>query len=197
MKILPTSLPGACVLALTLGFALPAAAQLEAGAAVRVTIRGVPVEEQQKVNGEYRIGDSGTVRLPLVDNPVPARGLTPDQFARNAEKAYREAGVYAKPAIEAEAVAAPVIVGGTVASVTVGGQVRRAGQIQFVKGMTLVQAIQTAGDRNEFGGRNIKLFRKGKAIQLDFRKAEHKNLSLEPGDAITVEVVGIVETDRG
>jgi len=174
-----------------------ALAGLETGDAVKITLRGVPPDEQQKVNGEYRVGDSGTIRLPMVPTPLPARGLNPDEFARAAEKAYRDAGIYAAPAIEMEVVGRQVIVEGAQAMVTVGGQVRRSGQVPYRKGMTLIQAVQLAGDRNEYGGRNIRLFRKGKVMNLDFRKPEHKNLLLEPDDAITVDQAGIVEGNRG
>jgi hypothetical protein len=60
-----------------------------------------------------------------------------------------------------------------------------------------LEAIQAAGDRDEFGGRNIRLIRKGKTTLLDFRKQEVKNLQLEPFDSIIVDQVGVVEGDRG
>ena len=69
-------------------------AGLEAGEQINLTIRGVEPAELQKVSGIYRIGESGGVRLPLLDALVTARGLTPEQFARTAETAYRLAGIY-------------------------------------------------------------------------------------------------------
>lgn len=189
------------MLPLIAGLALPfsaavSRADLAVGDTVKITLRGVPADEQQKVNGDYRIGDSGTIRLPMIDSPVAARGLSGDQLARAAEKAYRDAGVYEKPAIELE-----VKTGGEASGdqtvVYLGGQVRKPGAVPFVKGMTLLQALKTAGDRNEFGGRNIILTRKGKAKHLDFRKQEDKNTAIEPGDVITVEQAGALEVNRG
>ncbi|MGC4015864.1 MAG: polysaccharide biosynthesis/export family protein [Luteolibacter sp.] len=186
---------------LIVSFALPFSAtlcraELAVGDTVKVTLRGVPTNEQQKVNGDYRIGDSGTIRLPIIDSPVTARGLTGDQLARAAEKAYRDAGVYDKPAIEVEVkTGADKPDDQTV--VYIGGQVRKPGLVPFVKGMTLLQALKTAGDRNEFGGRNIVLTRKGKATKLDFRKQEDKNTAMEPGDVITIEQAGALEVNRG
>ena len=60
-----------------------------------------------------------------------------------------------------------------------------------------LQAVQAAGDRTEFGSRNIKLIRAGKTTPLDFRKAEHKNFPLEPNDSIIIEQRGVLESDRG
>jgi len=83
------------------------------------------------------------------------------------------------------------------AKVSVGGHVRHAGPILFRKTMTLLEAIQAAGDRDDFGGRSIRLIRKGKTALLDFRKQEVKNLQLEPFDSIIVDQAGVVEGDRG
>jgi protein involved in polysaccharide export with SLBB domain len=171
---------------------------LKPGNAVKVSLRGVGGEEQNKVNGEYRVSDGGLVRLPMLDGPLKASGLTTDQLARAAERAYRDEGIYEKPAIEVEVIAAPVIAAnGAAAEVTFGGQVLRPGPVPYTKGMTLLQGLQKAGDRNMYGGRNIRLHRNGKVRMLDFRKTADKNLLLEPGDAITVDQVGAFEFDRG
>lgn len=54
---------------------IPAArAALEAGEQLNLTIRGVDAVEQQKISGVYRIGESGKVRLPMLDSLVTARG---------------------------------------------------------------------------------------------------------------------------
>ncbi|OYV06968.1 MAG: hypothetical protein CFE26_03515 [Verrucomicrobiales bacterium VVV1] len=173
-----------------------AIAGIEPGHSMKLTLRGVPAEEQAKIDGEYRVGESGTVRLPLLESLIPAKGLTAEQFARAAEKAYRDAGIYARPAIEVEMVGTPDLVNQE-PRISVGGHVRRAGPIPFRKTMTLLEAIQAAGDRDEFGGRNIRLIRKGKTTLLDFRKQEIKNLQLEPFDSIIVDQAGVVEGDRG
>jgi protein involved in polysaccharide export with SLBB domain len=171
---------------------------LKPGNAVKVSLRGVNADEQNKVSGEYRVSDGGLVRLPMLDGPLKASGLTADQLARVAEKAYRDEGIYDKPAIEVEVITAPVIAtNGSAAEVTFGGQVLRPGTVPYTKGMTLLQGLQKAGDRNIYGGRNIRLHRNGKVRLLDFRKAEDKNLLLEPGDAITVDQAGAFEFDRG
>jgi polysaccharide export outer membrane protein len=168
----------------------PVFAGLEPGNKLQLTIRGVPTEEQQKITGNYRISDAGTVRLPMLDAPLGARGLEPEQFARAAETAYQKAGIFKQPAIEVE-----VIEGkdqNAAAAITVAGQVRRAGEAPFRKDMTVLQAIDGAGGPNEFGGRNVLLFRKGKQYTLDFSKLAHKNISLQPGDALRVEQKGAV-----
>lgn len=170
-------------------------AGFEAGDQLRITVRGIDPAEQGKINGEYRVGGTGGVRLPLLVSTVAAKGLTSEQFARAAEAAYRNAGIYTRPAIEVESVLdkardAPIVI-------SVGGQVRRAGETQFRKGMTVIQAIDAAGGRNEFGGRNVMLLRAGRQYGLDFSNLAHKNIVLQPGDSLQVEQVGVIDRWKG
>ena len=166
-------------------------AGVKEGDSVQITVRGIPAGEQEKVNGAYRVGPTG-LRLPFLKSRLPVAGLEPEQIAVAAEKAYQNEGVYQQPAIDVEIVRG-ANQKGQEASVSVGGQVKRSGAIPFREDMTLLQAIQGAGDRNEFGSRNIKLILNGKTIALDFRKAEHKNYALQPNDSIIVEQRGVFE----
>ena len=176
-------------------FTPTARAGVEIGDSLKLTIRGVPNPEQQQVSGDYRVGEGG-LRLPLLANRLPVRGLTEDQIAAAVEKAYRDAGIYKNPSVEV------VITNGDrqrpdAAVMSVGGHVARPGVVPFRKGLTVVQALQAAGDRTPFGGRNITIFRGKKMIRLDYRKPEHKNFELLPDDALSVEQRGTVELDRG
>lgn len=64
---------------------------------------------------------------------MPANGLTAEQFARAAENAYRDAGIYARPAIEVELVGAAADRPQQEATGGVGGRVRRAGPIRLFR----------------------------------------------------------------
>lgn len=178
-----------------LGFSSALLAGLEPGEQINLTIRGVDPAEQQKISGIYRVGESGGVRLPLLEEMLPARGLTPEQFARAAEDAYKKAGIYARPAIEVETSQGKDQQ--TAAVISVGGQVRRAGDSPFRKDMTVIQAIDAAGGRNDFGGRNLFLIRAGKQYCLDFTKLSHKSIVLRPGDSIQVEQKGVIDRWKG
>lgn len=177
------------------GLLQPLSAGLSPGEQIQVVIRGVPADEQAKINGNYRVGDSGGVRLPMLGEPVSAKGLTPEQFARQAEAAYRNAGIYRRPAIEVE-----TIQGGdqkAAVVVSVGGQVRKAGETPFRKDLTVIQAIDAAGGRNDFGGRNVMLIRQGRQYCLDFDKLSHKSIRLKPGDSLQVEQKGVLDRWKG
>ena len=192
MKLLIYPLLSLLLLSQLIGHALGG---LEPGEQISLTIRGVDPAEQQKISGTYRVGESGSVRLPLLERSLPARGLTAEQFARAAEAAYKASGIYARPAIEVETLQGKDQRGGAV--VSVGGQVRRAGEAPFRKGMTVIQAIDAAGGRNEFGGRNLLLIREGKQYCLDFSNLRHKSIVLLPGDSLQVEQKGVFDRWRG
>ena len=63
--------------------------------------------------------------------------------------------------------------------------------------MTVIQAIDSVGGRNDFGGRNVVLLRDGKEFRLDFENLAHKNIALKPGDSIQVEQKGIIDRWKG
>lgn len=174
-----------------IGFASFAFAGLEPGDRIKITLRGIELGEQQKINGEYKVGEAGGVALPLLDQAVNARGLTAEQFARAAEAAYKAAQIYTTPKVEAE-----VLQGGgvnlTPTMVSVGGHVKRAGDVPYRQGITVVQALNAAGGRDDFGGRNVMLIREGKSIWLDYSNLKHKNLVLQPNDALQVEMHGAI-----
>jgi protein involved in polysaccharide export with SLBB domain len=163
-------------------------AGLEPGDKIQLSIRGLPAEDKGEIDGNYRLDDNGNVRLPMLERPVAARGLEPDQFARTAEKAFRDAEIFMQPVIEVEILEG--IGQRAAAAVSVAGHVRRAGEMPYRKNMTVLQALDAAGGHNEFGGRNVQLFRDGKQYTLDFNNLAHKNIILKPGDSVHVEQKG-------
>ncbi len=161
-----------------------AAADLVPGDALKITLRGVPPEEQQKISGDYTVRDDGSVRLPLLAAGLNARGLTAAQFAKVAEEAYRGAEIYAQPAIEVIPAKDRQAEG---AVVSVGGHVKRGGEVPFRQGMTLLKALDAAGGGDQFASRNVILFRGGQQFTLDFKRLDHKNIELKPGDSLQVQ----------
>jgi protein involved in polysaccharide export with SLBB domain len=186
------------VLALAAGVMVAAAQNrgVQVGNGIKLTLRGVPAEDAAQVTGLYQVTENGTIRLPHLETRVRVLGLKADQVGEAVENAYRRAGIYSRPTVEAVIVTEPV---GDPdgATVSVGGQVVRPGKVPFKHGMLLIEAIQGAGDRTPFGGREIELTRNGKLQTLDYRNAEARNLVLQPGDVIHVRQRKVTEFDRG
>ncbi|WP_367872518.1 polysaccharide biosynthesis/export family protein [Luteolibacter sp. Populi] len=71
--------------------------------------------------------------------------------------------------------------------VTVGGQVRAPGPVEYTKELTLYTAVQMARGATEFGAMNrVKLIRDGKTKEYDLRKDENKTVTLKPSDIVEV-----------
>lgn len=160
------------------------AGELSPGNALRVTVRGISATEQEKINGDYRVDERGGVRLPYLESTVTADGMSTTEFARAVERAYRRSEIYTNPAIDVVALKEIEAEG---VKVSVGGHVKRSGRFAFQKGMTMVQAIDSAGGRDRFASRNVMLIRGDRQICLDFEKLAHKNIELRPGDSLQVE----------
>jgi protein involved in polysaccharide export with SLBB domain len=169
---------------------------VQVGNTLKLTLRGVPADDAAAVSGNYQVTDGGHIRLPHLTQRLRVAGLKEDQVSEAVEKAYRESGIYQRPTVETIIVIQGVPPEES-ASVSVGGHVARPGKVAFKRGLRLVEAIQGAGDRNPFGGRTIQVIRKGRLLELDFRKPEVKNFVLEPDDVITVKQRTPFEFDIG
>jgi protein involved in polysaccharide export with SLBB domain len=163
-------------------------AEIKVGDTLQIYLKGVPASEKPKVDGRYVVGESGTIRVPLADVSLKAAGLTGEQLARKMEAVFRTAEIYTRPTVEVVTNDAPEP---AAARVSVGGQAKRAGVVAFRPGMTVVQAIQAAGDMTPFGTKKrITVERDGKVIKLDLRQPAARNFKLRVDDTIVVDQRG-------
>lgn len=168
-----------------LGVSLTAFSQpIQPKQAIRITVNGVPLEEKSRIDGDYPVGENGTVNMPFI-GPVAAAGLRPENLASVLQSRYKSAQIYRDPTFQVIATGA----GGTVVEevVHVGGQVVRTGPVKFNRGLTLYQAIQAAGGATPFGTmKRVKLLRAGKQRQYDLTQLQHMQIPLDPNDTIEV-----------
>ncbi len=158
--------------------------QIQAGKSITVEIRGVPPEEQGRINGSYFVGDNGTISMPYVGY-IQASGLKPEVLAARLEASYRAAEIYRNPTFQVVADEEGRNLEQNV--VHIGGQVVRSGPVPYQRGLTLWQAIQAAGGPTPFGTLlRVKLLRDGKQREYDVTKVEAIQVPLQPNDAIDV-----------
>ncbi|MDC1206497.1 polysaccharide biosynthesis/export family protein [Akkermansiaceae bacterium] len=170
-----------------------ASAVIQTGDVLILSIKGVPVSEKGTIEGEYVVGKDGQIKVPLADVMVKARGLEHEQLARSVENAFKKAGIYSRPTITVRSNAKPTV---TREIVSVGGRVRNSGPIAFRPGMTLLQAIQAAGDLDQFGTKKRIFLTRGKqAWKLDLRKKEAQQFKLKAEDTIVVDHKGAFERE--
>jgi len=171
---------------------------IKVGDAVEVALRGVPAAEQAKVNGQFRVRDDGSIRIPIINVNIQAAGQKPANVERKIEEAFKKAQIYVSPTISIQ-----VVPGGDGVVfqkiISVGGHVKKPGRVQFREGMTLLEAIQQAGDRSAFGSKNVYLTRKnpktGKLVRYKYsiKDPAHQSLKVYPNDLIEVPQKGIFE----
>jgi len=158
------------------------------GETLELTIKGVPVDEQAKINGRYVVDDSGFVYMPLLTSSIKASSIASATLARRIESAYKSAGIYTNPRITIltardEAERSTILT----QTLTVGGFVRRSGPVSYREGMTLFDAVQTAGGANEFGSvKRVKLIRKGKMREYNLKNDKNKLIPVYPNDSIEI-----------
>ncbi len=131
---------------------------------------------------------AGTLRVPLLEQPVAAAGLTADQLARLLEKHYTEAGVLAEPVFSVEKLPIRNI---DIPLVTVRGAVKSGGREVLVRdGMRLYATLISAGGFGEAADfSRVKLTRGGKDTLYDLSKIEpdgSNNPLLKDGDSVFV-----------
>ena len=115
--------------------ALPPAApgpyRLGSGDVVRLITVG-----DDTLTGEFRVGDSGMVALPMLGE-VHAVGLTPDGLAAEISEALVKGDLYTAPSVSVEVT--------TYRPIFVLGEVSKPGQYPYQPGMTVVTAAAVAG----------------------------------------------------
>jgi protein involved in polysaccharide export with SLBB domain len=159
-------------------------AQIQAGKAINITISNVPDQDKSTINNTYPVSDSGMINMPFIGQ-VRAGGLRNEELAANLQSRYKDAGIYTNPTIQILTTRENVNVAEEI--VTVGGQVRKPGPVAFVKGLTLWQAVQSAGGPTDFGSmRRVTLFRDGKQKEYDLKNPEMMRIPLQRNDTIDI-----------
>jgi protein involved in polysaccharide export with SLBB domain len=142
--------------------ALPAKAQmagvLKPGDSINIELK-TPAEDAPNLSTTYEVSDRGTIKMPMLEQEIPAVGISSSTLARRIEAAYKAAEIYTAPMIN---VTLPPMTAGGIANhvVNVGGEVRATGEFPLRQGMTLMAAINKAGGFTEFANtKKVKLLR--------------------------------------
>lgn len=161
---------------------------LKPGDSVIIELK-TPAEDAENLTTTYSLSDRGTIKMPMLEQEIPANGITASVLARRIEAAYKAAEIYTAPMIN---VTLPPMTNGGIANhvVNVGGEVRGSGEFPLRQGMTLMAAINRAGGFTEFAKtKAVKLLRGNKETIYDMRKINadgSNNPVLMDGDQIIV-----------
>ena len=179
-----------CLMALVTMFAMPMAmaqsSTLKAGDPVQIELKA-PQEDAAAFGGHYTISESGTIKVPHLNQEIAAVGISTSQLSRKIEAAYKAAEIYTNPTIIVNMQNPTTYVPHVV---NVGGSVRQPGEVPLRENMRLFQAITRAGGFTDSEKvREVKLIRGKKETKYDVRRMKKdgsNNPLLEDGDQIIV-----------
>jgi protein involved in polysaccharide export with SLBB domain len=157
----------------------PVTTELNVGDLVIVTLSGI---ETPPSPHEEKIKEDGTITLTYL-GAIKASGRTPGELQRDIREQYIARGYYRETL--------NVTVRAQQRSFYVGGQVRSPSSYPYAEGMTVLKAIQSAGDFNEFAKRTkVQVTRAdGRTLIVNCKKALTNpalDIPIYPGDSINV-----------
>ncbi|MBX7211970.1 MAG: polysaccharide biosynthesis/export family protein [Verrucomicrobiaceae bacterium] len=118
---------------------------LQASDKVAISIAGVPTDEAVSISKVYTISDAGSINL-LHINEIKAAGMKPSQLQKRIEDAYKSAQIYTHPTVTVSMDSTP----GDSRLVFVNGGCQKNGPVPYRTGLTLMQAVGTAGGPSPF-----------------------------------------------
>lgn len=150
--------------------------KLRPGDPVNVSLRTPGADQVDTSVDEY-----GQIRLPMLTEPLRAGGLTATELARAIEKAYVDQGIYRQVTANVQIPAR---------SYFLQGEIRSPGRYPISSGLTLRQAIASAGGYTDFAQmRRIQITRGDAILRVDAREIERnpeKDIEIKTGDIIFV-----------
>ena len=154
---------------------------LRPGDSFEIRIGGVPPDDVGTINSNYTVDGEGNLNLPYIGKIFVAH-MTVSAIQSAIEHAYVSQGIFTHPTITLNMASARFV--------NVAGQVRSPTRVAYTEDMTVLSAINAAGDFTEYAKESdVRLTRDGKVMKVDCKKV-HKNpetdVKVLPGDQIFV-----------
>lgn len=186
----------ACGLALLAAVGCASAqSELRPNDSIILVPRGMPDTEISVLSGIYNIDGEGLLTgLPYLEGVhIRAVGLSNAQLAQRITRAYQDAQIYTHAQFTVQTANDQDAVSRTL---TVGGEVRAPGQVNYRAEMTLQAAIANVGGSTEFAASKVVVTRDGREISVDVRRPEGANFLVQPNDYVEVWEQGITGPKR-
>ncbi len=158
-------------------------ATIRPGDTFELRIGGVPPDDQGAIGSNYVADGEGNINLPYVGK-IHIANLTISAVQAVIERAYISGGIFTHPTVTVNPATSARFV-------NVAGQVKAPGRIPYTADMTIISAINAAGDFNEFANqKKVHLTREGKVEFENCARARvrpDEDKKVLPGDQIFVE----------
>ncbi|HKS94802.1 MAG TPA: polysaccharide biosynthesis/export family protein [Terriglobia bacterium] len=174
----------------------------------------ISVMDVPELTRQYRVTTAGMIEVPLLKKPIAAAGLTPEQLAQTIREKLQAAGMVNDPFVTVQ------VANSRSHTVTIAGAVKTPQIYPVPSKITLLDAISQAGGlapdasdtaivaRGEVASRILGLDRAGssatagestssRSFKVDLRRLmedgdPNLNVTLYPGDRVTVQRAGVV-----
>ncbi len=157
-------------------------APLRIGDTFELRIGGVPPEDMSSINSTYTIDGGGGLNLPYIGK-LKVDGMTSAEIQSTVERTYRDTGVFTHPSVT-------LVIQAQARFVNVGGHVKLPQRVPYTPDMTLMSAINAAGDFDEFADQKKVRLTRGSTVKIVNAKAIRANpandVQVLPGDQIQV-----------
>lgn len=146
--------------------------QLAAEDQLRIT-----VFEDERLSGEFRVADSGSVAIPLL-GAVQVRGLTVTEAEQRIRRELQRRQLLQDPGVAVQV--------STYRPIFVLGMVERGGQFPFQPGMTVLTAVALAGGFNYRAIHDRVSVTRGDETGRSAEYRADRAARLQPGDVVTI-----------
>lgn len=157
--------------------------KLSVGSEFSIRISGVPQNDMIEISGNYKVSAAGTIKLPRLEQPLKANGLTFSEFQKQAEQAYRKAEIFEHPTI----LLPQICLMRDPNLLMIGGEVKNPGDYHPGRGLTLRSLLAKSGGVTAYADlRRVKLVRGKTETIHDLRAGSKENPLLQAGDQIVL-----------
>lgn len=171
-----------CSLVILAAGAAKAEAPLRVGDTFELRIGGVPIDDQQSITSTYTVDGGGGLNLPYIGK-LKVDGMTSSEIQNAVERLYREGGIFTHPSVT-------LVIQPQARFVNVGGHVKAPQRVAYTPDMTLLSAINAAGDFDDFADQKKVRLMRGNNVKIINAKAIRANpandVAVLPGDQIQV-----------
>lgn len=162
--------------------AAKADAPIRVGDTFELRIGGVPPDDQASITSTYTIDGGGGLNLPYIGK-LKVDGLTSSEIQNLVEHTYRDGGIFTHPSVT-------LVIQAQARFVNVGGHVKAPQRVAYTPDMTLLSAINGAGDFDDFADQKKVRLMRGNTVKIINAKAIRANpandVPVLPGDQIQV-----------
>lgn len=171
-----------CFLVILSTGVVKAEAVIRIGDTFELRIGGVPIDDQQSITSTYTVDGGGGLNLPYIGK-LKVDGMTSSEIQNTVERMYREGGIFSHPSVT-------LVIQPQARFVNVGGHVKAPQRVAYTPDMTLLSAINAAGDFDDFADQKKVRLMRGNTVKIVNAKAIRANpandVPVLPGDQIQV-----------